>query len=466
MGRIVYETYNPEYLDIPYDTDYDFEGIDERYESYQEYEAYLPDKTQELKPLTKETIEACENASQIIEKTKNTTTNTNIKNATAWLLLYDEAVSTTQAENYNVSCTSLLKYKAQTYDDNHREKYSGEETALAAIDALKEFMTLPHKHTTLDDLCEIDEEFARTSLRAEKCGKLRDEPVWIGGKNLFDAEFVPPPADMLEEYMDDLIDFINTKQNMPAIAKAAIAQAQLVTIHPFSDGNGRTGRALSQRILMQEGVTDNIILPTTSAAVHNIDDFVQALTSIQQTTKTADPNEFVTYFAHCCEGAAYESSITENKIDNMFRNWAKIIPASDTTARKAMEEFAMCPVMTETMLSQAISKDSKSSISTLIDAGIIIPSISPAYNIPIYIAEQPLKILEDAQRMRSNPYTLSRTIASTLSEEAKIREKLEGPVPIKREATDKQELKKLIDDFMQDYKPENPNGDGEPKFSI
>ena len=55
--------------------------------------------------------------------------------------------------------------------------------------------------------------------------------------------FVPPPPDAAEELLADLCTFAND-DSLPAVAQAAIAHAQFETIHPFVDGNGRTGRAL------------------------------------------------------------------------------------------------------------------------------------------------------------------------------------------------------------------------------
>ena len=44
------------------------------------------------------------------------------------------------------------------------------------------------------------------------------------------------------------------RTDVPALAQAAIAHAQFETIHPFADGNGRTGRALIHVVLRARGV--------------------------------------------------------------------------------------------------------------------------------------------------------------------------------------------------------------------
>ncbi len=77
-------------------------------------------------------------------------------------------------------------------------------------------------------------------------GRLRREQNWIGGStfNPCSAEFVPPPWEHVPALVADLCRF-SSDDSLPAVAQAAIAHAQFETIHPFADGNGRVGRALS-----------------------------------------------------------------------------------------------------------------------------------------------------------------------------------------------------------------------------
>jgi Fic family protein len=56
--------------------------------------------------------------------------------------------------------------------------------------------------------------------------------------------------------MADLCSFSH-EDSPPAVAQAALAHAQLETIHPFADGNGRTGRVLIQLVLRRRGKPDH-----------------------------------------------------------------------------------------------------------------------------------------------------------------------------------------------------------------
>ncbi len=75
-------------------------------------------------------------------------------------------------------------------------------------------------------------------------GEFRVSQNWIGGKTPADASFVPPAPHDMQNSLNDLEKFIHTEDNYPSLIKAGLIHAQFETIHPFSDGNGRTGRML------------------------------------------------------------------------------------------------------------------------------------------------------------------------------------------------------------------------------
>lgn len=75
-------------------------------------------------------------------------------------------------------------------------------------------------------------------------GEFRRSQNWIGGKTPSDASFVPPAPDDMMTSLGDLEKFIHAKDEYPSLVKAGLIHAQFETIHPFTDGNGRTGRML------------------------------------------------------------------------------------------------------------------------------------------------------------------------------------------------------------------------------
>lgn len=83
-------------------------------------------------------------------------------------------------------------------------------------------------------------------------GEFRKTLVWLGGSNIDNAVFVPPPANEVLPAMGALESFIH-ESKLPTLIKAGLVHAQFETIHPFLDGNGRVGRMLIPLLLLMEG---------------------------------------------------------------------------------------------------------------------------------------------------------------------------------------------------------------------
>lgn len=91
-------------------------------------------------------------------------------------------------------------------------------------------------------------------------GEFRKTQNWIGGSRPDNASFVPPPVEDMQRALADLEKFIHAQDTIPAVIKAALVHAQFETIHPFLDGNGRTGRMLIMFCLWQSGSLQNPVL--------------------------------------------------------------------------------------------------------------------------------------------------------------------------------------------------------------
>ncbi len=90
-------------------------------------------------------------------------------------------------------------------------------------------------------------------------GEFRKTQNWIGGATLQTASFVPPPVDHMIKALSDLEKFIHDHSLMPVI-QAGLLHAQFETIHPFLDGNGRTGRLLITLFLFERTLLENPVL--------------------------------------------------------------------------------------------------------------------------------------------------------------------------------------------------------------
>ncbi len=169
----------------------------------------------------------------------------------ASILLRTESASSSEVENLTSSAKQVaLAEIGASRSGNAR-------LVVANVRAMKAAIILSDR---LDESAIIEMHEALLSDSAPAVvGRWRDEQVWIGGGSVspHSASFVPPHHDRVEALMADLIGFTR-RTDVPVLAQAAIAHAQFETIHPFPDGNGRTGRAIIQSMLRAGRVTQSV----------------------------------------------------------------------------------------------------------------------------------------------------------------------------------------------------------------
>jgi Fic family protein len=131
-------------------------------------------------------------------------------------------------------------------------------------------------------------------LEPDMTGRWRAEQVWIGGSSFgpHSASFVPPHHEHVPALMRDLIRFTR-RTDLPLLVQAALAHAQFETIHPFTDGNGRTGRALIHAMLRGHGLTRNVTIPVSAGLLTDTAGYFDTLTAYRK----GDPTSIVARLA-------------------------------------------------------------------------------------------------------------------------------------------------------------------------
>ncbi|SCX50082.1 Fic family protein [Klenkia marina] len=114
-------------------------------------------------------------------------------------------------------------------------------------------------------------------------GRWRSEQVWVGGTSYgpHEAEYVAPVADDVPALVADLTRFA-VRTDLAPLVLTAVAHAQFETIHPFPDGNGRTGRALVHCLLRHHGVTRAVTVPVSAGLLIDVEGYFDALTAYRQ----------------------------------------------------------------------------------------------------------------------------------------------------------------------------------------
>jgi len=91
-------------------------------------------------------------------------------------------------------------------------------------------------------------------------GEFRTGQNWIGGTNIGNARFIPPPVDAMHTALGNLEKYLYVEDDLPVLVQCALIHYQFETIHPFNDGNGRLGRLLITFFLVWRGVLDEPML--------------------------------------------------------------------------------------------------------------------------------------------------------------------------------------------------------------
>jgi Fic family protein len=100
---------------------------------------------------------------------------------------------------------------------------------------------------------------ARSSHFAD-LGEFRKSQNWIGGTKPDNASFVPPTAVEMDRCLNDFEKFLHDEKSTTPLLQAALAHAQFETVHPFLDGNGRTGRLIITLLLCHKNMLERPVL--------------------------------------------------------------------------------------------------------------------------------------------------------------------------------------------------------------
>ena len=350
-----------------------------------EYEAYLPD------PLVGRTFMIDGEVAADIADAEAAIARLNVDASSlvdteslARILHRAESVATTRSEGLEIGARRLLRAEAaREFGDDPSDVTAVE--VLGNIDAMVYGIEQigPGDPITSDLLLEIHRRLLTRTQLEKYGGKLRDQQNWIGGSayNPCTASYVPPPPEFVEDLIADLVLFSN-EDSLPAVAQAAIAHAQFETIHPFVDGNGRTGRALIHLIFRRRGVALRVLPPVSLILATWARDYIGGLVATRYrgpaTSKQASEgiNLWMGRFATACKRAVDDAGSFEQQALAIEADWRERLGRvrARSAADLLLRSLVGAPVVTVNGAAALIGRSfiqTNEAIQRLVDAGIL-----------------------------------------------------------------------------------------------
>jgi Fic family protein len=295
-----------------------------------DYEAYVPDLLMGRKIAldgdTAADIADAERAIAVLDAQASTLIDTE---ALARILLRAECVASSRIEGLEVGARRLLRAEAALELGEPPTDITATEV-LANIEAMASAIQTVTADTsvTLDLLLRFHSRLMRDTGLGAQAGQIRTAQNWIGGSdyNPCSASFIPPPPEYVGDLLNDLCSFCNDDA-LPAVAQAAIAHAQFETIHPFADGNGRTGRALIHFVLRRRGLAARVLPPISLVLATWANDYVAGLGatryrgSASSTAAHDGTNLWVARFAAACSRAVADANSFEERARLLRDEW-------------------------------------------------------------------------------------------------------------------------------------------------
>jgi Fic family protein len=255
-----------------------------------------------------------------------------------------------------------------TTDDELYKAFSDQntETTWASKEVLRYREALWSGYNYLKNRAQFDQEYFIRTFQEIKQTKDGIRPDFLNttikqsgtGPNAGQVIYTPPRGqDIIQNKLDNLINFLNDDENfkMDHILKMAIAHFQFEAIHPFRDGNGRTGRIFNIHYLTKKGLLDIPILFLSRYILDHKDDYYSGLMGISQ---RGDWKNWLLFMLRAIE---YTSKITFQKIND-------IVSAKDSILeyiKKENRKFRNTEDLIKYLFNQPFTK-----VKHLVDAGI------------------------------------------------------------------------------------------------
>lgn len=320
------------------------------------YQVFVPDPIAQREfPLDGESISEIVEASKALGHLQDTRLQVTSLAALARNLLRSESAASSRIEGVKISHKRLARAAYARAGGRRGDNRAAE--VLGNVEAMERAIDLGGKADplTADDVRDIHRTLLRFTEDRDIAGVLRTKQSWIGGNDYhpLGAVYVGPPHEQVPELLADLCRFI-ARTDLAAIAQAAIAHAQFENIHPFADGNGRTGRALIYTILRRRGEITNYIPPISLVLGSQPKNYAAGLGAYSQ----GNVGLWCARFADATSRAAAEAERMAQRIEELQASWLERLgqPRRDSAARELISALPAQPVIDVAAAQQVTGK--------------------------------------------------------------------------------------------------------------
>ena len=210
-------------------------------------------------------------------------------------------------------------------------------------------------------------------------GEFRRTQNWIGGTRPDNARFVPPPVREMNQALNDLEKFIHADDEYLPLIKAGLLHAQFETIHPFLDGNGRTGRMLVTMFLWHRRLLEMPVLYLSTYFKKHQETYYEKLNAYH--SENGNVGEWVDFFLDGVIDIANSSIETCRKITELReRDMRKAQKLGKATAPKTLDMIRFLYKMPTVGIADVVNQTGYSRpsayklIDRLVDMNILYPA--------------------------------------------------------------------------------------------
>jgi len=334
----------------------------------------------------------------------------------ARFLLRAESVGSSKIEGLEAAARRLARAEASLAlggDANDRVAVE----VLGNIAAMESAVALATSAETfgLNDLLSVHRTLMDNSPTRDLGGVVRHEQNWIGGSsfNPCNAAFVPPPPEHIDALLADLLDYVNGDDHSPLV-QAAIAHAQFETLHPFGDGNGRTGRALIHVVLRRRGLAPTFVPPVSLVLATWSDDYVDGLMTYRHLSEPDSAErsqaavEWIRMFATATSRACHDAAGYSTEIDEITTTWRSTLSQvrANSSTDLLLKVLPGAPIVTVESASKLIGRSkarTTDAVNALAKAGVLRQRNAGKQRYRIFEATDVLDLFTGLERTLASP---------------------------------------------------------------